>query len=145
MTTARPVSTPATVQGLPSSRARSTASQAARPDTVWLKPFAGGAGAGAGAGGVAGNGRGAPSPPTSVLPPAVGPGGRGSGGGGGRIEMVKALFDYVAQVCTCNDVCLRQDIPNSRQFVWVGGRGRLGQFERGPFFWRGQNLPLAFA
>lgn len=99
----RPVSTPATVQGLPSSRAPATASNAARPDNFWQKPFSGGTGAGAGAGAGVGNGRGAPAAPTSALPPAVrhgGPGG-GAGGGGERIEMAKALFDYVAQVRTC--------------------------------------------
>lgn len=98
----RPVSTPATVQGLPSSRAPATSSQAARPDDFWQKPFSGGtgAGAGAGAGAVVGNGRGAPAAPTSALPSAVGHGGPGGGGGAGgeRIEMAKALFDYVAQV-----------------------------------------------
>ena len=118
----RPVSTPATVQGLPSSRAPATASQAARPDNFWQKPFSGGTGTGAGAGAGAGvgSGKGAPATPTTALPPAVGHGGpRGGGrGGGGRIEMVKALFDYVAQVCTC--IFLSTDVPRSRFRACLG-------------------------
>lgn len=88
---------PATVQGLPASNVPASTSKAARPDNFWQQPFsAGGSGGGAGGGGGRSNSR---SSLPSALPPGVSGGGRGGGGGAsGGVEMVKALFDYVAQV-----------------------------------------------
>lgn len=81
---------PVTVQGLPASNVPASTSTAARPDNFWQQPFAGG---GAGGGGRGGGLR------TSLPSGGGGAGGRGVGGGaGGGVEVVKALFDYVAQV-----------------------------------------------
>lgn len=91
----------ASVQGLPASRARASISQPARPDSFWQQPMAGGSSGGSIGGGTRASSR--ASLPTAVPPATVaGIGAHGSGGGGssGGAEMVKALFDYVAQVRT---------------------------------------------
>lgn len=103
-TTTAPAPSQVTVQGLPTSNVPVSTSKAARPNDFWQQPFAGGgAGGSAGRGGNGGWRGGARTSMPSAAPLGVGGGGggdRGGAGGGasGGGEMVKALFQYVAQV-----------------------------------------------